>query len=92
MCQCILIVLTRKGEERNGTYLVAAAAELDVPAFVSSVDMRRDGSAFAFFRTVFILDKTFPKPFFSFSFGTDGPPCAGELMFAVVCCFDMAVA
>jgi hypothetical protein len=74
------------------TYVVAGAAELDVPAFAPTVDMRRDGSA-AFFRTVFILDKTFPKPFFSFSFGTDGPPWAGELMMTVLlCCCDMTAA
>lgn len=56
------------------------------PGFEPSVDSRREGSAF--FSTVFILEKTFPIPFFSFSFslsfGTDGPPCAGELMLAVI--------
>jgi hypothetical protein len=80
------------GNKKGVTYVVAAAAaaELDGPAFAPAVDMRRDGSA-AFFRTVFILDKTFPKPFLSFSFGTDGPPWAGELMMAVLClcCCDM---
>jgi hypothetical protein len=29
------------------------------------------------------LDKTFPIPVLSFSFGTVGPPCAGELMVMV---------
>lgn len=70
---------------KRGHYLTAAApsggAAAAAPAeriFEPSLDRRRDGSAF--FRTVFILDKTFPIPFFSCSPGTDGPPCAGELM------------
>jgi hypothetical protein len=56
-----------------------------VAAFEPSVESRRS----AFLKTVFILDRTFPSPFFSFSFsvGTDGPPCAGELMLAAVVLF-----
>ena len=51
--------------------------------FEPRVDIRRDGSAF--FRTVFILNKTFPNPVFSFSFpfGAEGPPGAGELILAM---------
>lgn len=49
------------------------------PLFELSVDSRRDGSA-AFFRTVFIRNRTFPSPFFSFSAGAQGPSGAGELM------------
>jgi hypothetical protein len=48
------------------------------------VESRRDGSV-AFFKTVFMRSRTFPNPFFSFSFsfGTVGPPWAGELMLAL---------
>ena len=44
------------------------------------VDIRRDGSAF--FRTVFILIKTFPNPVLSLPFEAEGPPGAGELILA----------
>jgi hypothetical protein len=52
--------------------------------FVGSVDIRREESAFL--RTVFILIKIFPMPFFSL--GTEGPPCAGELILTELCCCD----
>lgn len=66
--------------------MVVAAAAFDGPAFVPRVESRREDGSVAFFRTVFIRIKTFPNPFFSFSlsFGTVGPPWAGELMLAVV--------
>jgi hypothetical protein len=68
----------------------AAAGALAVSGFAPATDMRRDGSV-AFFKTVFILDRTFfPNPFFSsFSFGADGPPCAGELIFGDVTDVEM---
>jgi hypothetical protein len=58
--------------------IAGVTATPDGPA----LDIRREGSAF--FNTVFILDKTFPIPVFSFSLGTEGPPCAGELILACV--------
>lgn len=58
----------------------ASAAAVVVSGFAPATDVRRDGSV-AFFKTVFILDRTLPIPFFSpFSLGADGPPCAGELI------------
>lgn len=67
-----------------GSSAGAAGVAEEGPAALEppKVERRRDGSAFL--RTVFILDRTFPSPFLSFSFGIDGPPCAGELMLAVV--------
>ena len=58
----------------------AAGGALVVAGLAPAVDCRRDGSV-AFFRTVFILNRTFPNLFFSFSWGAEAPPCAGELMF-----------
>jgi len=66
----------------DGAYLVDATAAGVVADLDPRVDRRREGSAFL--RTVFIRSRTFPKPFFSFSFslGTEGPSWAGELMVA----------
>ena len=50
-----------------------------VVPLVDSVDLRRS----AFLSTVLTRDSTLPNPFFSLSFGTGGPVCAGELMAAV---------
>lgn len=68
----------------SAALLVVAGGAVEGPGCVeASVDRRRDGSAFL--KTVLTLDKTFPIPLlsFSFSFGTVGPPCAGELMLMV---------
>jgi hypothetical protein len=69
--------------ERNGSgnnlvasVVAGAAAAADVLPLVDSVDSRRS----AFFQTVLTLESTLPRPFFSLSFGTSGPSCAGELM------------
>lgn len=48
---------------------------------VEMVDCRFEEAGF---KTVLIRDSILPKPFFSLSLGTDGPPCAGELIFAAV--------
>lgn len=37
-----------------------------------------------FFKIVLALERNFPKPFFSFSWGTEGPACAWELMVAIL--------
>lgn len=64
-------------EERSSMYLIGASpaggAALDGPGLVG----RRCGSAF--FRTVLTLANILLN-LFSFSFGTEGPACAGELM------------
>lgn len=66
-----------------GASSVPTGAALDCPALLDS----RFGSAL--FNTVFTLVNILLS-LFSFSFGTEGPPCAGELMLARPCSwFDM---
>jgi hypothetical protein len=68
--------------QKKSTHLVdasaAAGVAVDGPALADMVDSRFFGSAL--FNTVFTLVNILLN-LFSFSFGgTDGPPCAGELM------------
>ena len=86
-----VVVVAIEGEGRIGTYS-DLTAEVEGPALlVPEIDMRFS----AFFMIVFILVNTLLPILFLFSsFGTDGPPCAGELMFAVLirplrCCVAM---
>jgi hypothetical protein len=78
-----------KGETSRAYLVEASAGAGVVSGFAATTDVRRDGSV-AFFKTVFILKKTFPNPFLSpFSLGADGPPGAGELILGDVADAEM---
>jgi hypothetical protein len=79
-----------KGETSRAYLVEASAGAVVVSGFGATTDVRRDGSV-AFFKTVFILKKTFfPNPFLSsFSLGADGPPGAGELILGDVADVEM---
>jgi hypothetical protein len=57
---------------------------------VDNIDSRRDPSGL--FSSVLARNNIFPNPFFSFSCGTEGPACAGELMIAKVSRYRISVA